>query len=193
MAKVSEVISYVLYLPLINRYKKASLAIRRQINNDVARYLRIESDDSDSLKIEQLKRCLKSEYFRVIFYHRVGANTGLLKRYKKPTTRLILSPKCEIKGGVSFHHPYDTILNAKSIGENFTFRHLTTIGNKLDGRNDLVPTIGNNVTLGASVIIIGDVTIGDNVTIGAGSVVTKDIPSNCVVAGNPARIIKYID
>ena len=45
--------------------------------------------------------------------------------------------------------------------------------------------IGSNVT-------ILPVTIGENVQVGAGSVVTKDIPSNSVVYGNPARIIKEI-
>ena len=37
------------------------------------------------------------------------------------------------------------------------------------------------------------VNIGNNVIIGAGSVVTKNIPSNSIVAGNPARIIKEIE
>ena len=68
-------------------------------------------------------------------------------------------------------------------------RQCTTIGNKRDGRNDLIPTIGDNVVMGANVCIIGDVVIGDNVIIGAGSVVVNDVPSNCVVVGNPARII----
>jgi len=53
-------------------------------------------------------------------------------------------------------------------------------------------TIGNNVWLGGSVTILPGVTIGDNCTIGAGSVVTKDIPSNSVAVGNPARVIKKI-
>ena len=44
----------------------------------------------------------------------------------------------------------------------------------------------------ANVVIIGDIEIGDNVTIGAGSVVVKSVPSNCVIAGNPARIIKML-
>lgn len=51
-------------------------------------------------------------------------------------------------------------------------------------------TIGNNVWLGGNVTIVPGVTIGDNCVIGAGSVVTRDIPSNTVAAGNPARVIK---
>lgn len=54
------------------------------------------------------------------------------------------------------------------------------------------PIIGNNVTLGASVTIIGEIHIGDNVIIGAGSVVVKDVPNNVVIAGNPAKIIHTI-
>lgn len=53
-------------------------------------------------------------------------------------------------------------------------------------------TIGNNVWIGGSATILPGVSIGDNTVIGAGSVVTKDIPSNVVAAGNPARIIKNI-
>lgn len=49
--------------------------------------------------------------------------------------------------------------------------------------------IGNNVYIGSSSLILPGVIIGDNVLIGAGSVVTKSIPSNCVVGGNPARIL----
>ncbi len=54
-------------------------------------------------------------------------------------------------------------------------------------------TIGDNVWIGGDVTILPGTKIGDNVVIGAGSVVTKEIPSNVVAAGNPARIIKKID
>lgn len=49
--------------------------------------------------------------------------------------------------------------------------------------------IGNNVFIGADSIVLCNTRIGDNVIIGAGSVVTKDVPSNSVYAGNPAKFI----
>ena len=53
--------------------------------------------------------------------------------------------------------------------------------------------IGNNVWIGDKVTILAGVIIGDNTIIGANSVVTKSIPSNCVAAGNPAKVIKRLD
>ena len=90
-------------------------------------------------------------------------------------------------GGRIFYYPYVTVLNAESIGFGFSCIQCTTLGFGKNGR----PVIGDNVSLGASVTIIGNVHIGNNVTIGAGSVVVKDIPDNCVAVGNPARVIRY--
>lgn len=50
--------------------------------------------------------------------------------------------------------------------------------------------VGNRCFIGANAIIMCGVRIGDEVIVGAGSIVTKDVPSNTIVAGNPARIIK---
>ena len=49
--------------------------------------------------------------------------------------------------------------------------------------------IGNNVFIGAGTIVLPGVTIGDNVVIGAGSVVSRDIPSDSLAVGSPARVI----
>lgn len=50
--------------------------------------------------------------------------------------------------------------------------------------------IGNNCFIGVNVIIMPGIHIGNSVIIGAGSVVTKDISDNCIVAGNPAKVLK---
>lgn len=54
-------------------------------------------------------------------------------------------------------------------------------------------TIGDGCWIGGGVIILPGIKIGDGTVIGAGSVVTKDIPKNCVAAGNPCRIIRKIN
>ncbi len=53
-------------------------------------------------------------------------------------------------------------------------------------------TVGNDVWIGGGVKVMPGVTIGDNVVIGGGSVVVKDISSDCVAAGNPARVIRSL-
>ncbi len=54
-------------------------------------------------------------------------------------------------------------------------------------------TVGNNVWIGANVVVLPGVTIGDNCVIGAGSVVTKDIPPHSLAVGNPCRVIRQIE
>jgi len=53
--------------------------------------------------------------------------------------------------------------------------------------------IGSDVWIGGNVVILPGVTIGDNVVIGAGAVVTKDIPSNSVAMGVPAKVVRKIE
>lgn len=53
--------------------------------------------------------------------------------------------------------------------------------------------IGDNVWIGANVVICPGVTIGDNSVIGAGSVVTRDIPANVVALGTPCRVLREIN
>ncbi len=77
------------------------------------------------------------------------------------------------------------------IGKNCTMLPGVVFGNKTEEQTNEIVTVGNNCYFGLGVKIFGAVTIGNNVTIGAMSVVTHDIPDNVVVAGIPAKIIKY--
>lgn len=155
----------------------------------------------NDLKVESYKYGIKyfsflwalkfDPYFVSLFYYRIGVSRSFICSLTLKD-RSTLDIMCEDLGNsVMMYHPFSSIINAKRIGDNFTFRNTTTIGNKNDD-NSQRPVIGNNVTLGANVVIFGGIVIGDNVIIGAGSVVNKDIPSNSVVVGNPCRVIRKL-
>lgn len=52
--------------------------------------------------------------------------------------------------------------------------------------------VKKGASIGSNATILCGITIGENALVGAGSVVTKDVPANAIVAGNPAKVIKYI-
>ena len=89
-----------------------------------------------------------------------------------------------------------------TIGKNVMFGpnvSIYTAGHPIhpDSRNSgyeygIAVTMGDNVWIGGSCVILPGVKIGNNAVIGAGSVVTKDIPDNVCAAGNPCRVIREI-
>lgn len=54
-------------------------------------------------------------------------------------------------------------------------------------------TIKKGASVGSGSTILANVTVGENALVGAGSVVTKDVPPNAIVAGNPAKVLRYIN
>lgn len=84
------------------------------------------------------------------------------------------------------------------IGHNVTFTNdlypRATNGNgQLQTEADWVciPTrVQRGASIGSGATLLCGITIGENALVGAGSVVTRDVPANCVVAGNPARVFK---
>lgn len=130
---------------------------------------------------------LESRYFRSLFYFRTNGFFAKLLRVFYPKQRdFIIDIHTKIGSGLVLAHPYATILNAQSIGNNVYVNHLVTLGEK-DGKK---PTIGHNVQLHANCMVIGGVVIGDNAIIGAGAVVVKDVPAHAMAVGNPAQIIE---
>ena len=147
---------------------------------------------NDELKTKFIHLMLYYPEFAYVFFWRTGLRKRKWEKLFTKDFNIKIFKSSKISGGLMCFHPYATVINAKSIGKNFQFRNGLTIGNKSDD-NAMLPRIGNDVTVGAQVVIIGDIKIGDNVIIGAGSVVVKSVPSNCIIAGNPAKIIKWID
>lgn len=122
--------------------------------------------------------------FRNLFYMRIGATRHILNFLLPKISSMRLSPN--IAEGFCPIHSYSTIINgAAKIGRNCTIYHCVTIAVEKTG----VPTIGDNVKIGAGAIIMGGIKIGNNVNIGAGAIVVEDVPDNSTVVCPKGRII----
>lgn len=92
---------------------------------------------------------------------------------------ITIGDRCVIGGNVKIldndFHPADPDLRLENPCANY-------------GKKAIV--IGNNVFIGCNSLILKGVTIGDNSVVGAGSVVCCSVPENCIVAGNPAHVVK---
>lgn len=125
-----------------------------------------------------------TKFFKVIYciYY---FNDGRIALYSELTIGL----KVLKNNKTRLPHPFGVVIGrGVSIGVDCLIYQGVTIGSKLeDGVN--YPVIGNNVTIYANSVIIGDVRIGDNVIVGASTLVIQDVPENSIIVGNPARII----
>lgn len=63
------------------------------------------------------------------------------------------------------------------------------MGHSFSAKTDGTPILGDNVIVFAGAKLLGAINIGNKAVIAANAVVTKDVPPNCIVAGNPAKII----
>ncbi|WP_339686739.1 serine acetyltransferase [uncultured Nonlabens sp.] len=100
-------------------------------------------------------------------------------------------PTTRIGKGFYIGHFGGIVVNGNtSIGNNVNISQGVTIGRISNGKNQGVPVIGDLVWLGASSVIVGGITIGSGSVIGPGSYVNFDVPENCLVMGNPGKIIK---
>lgn len=159
------------------------LAKRKVIADDLQ-----QVQDCRPTVLNFIKACTRERTFRNLFYYRIGEYLSAPIQWLLPPERTLTIWCPHIGPGAHFEHNYATYLNAESIGSNFYCLQLVTLGNGKGGR----PTIGDNVSIYTGATIYGGIRIGNNVKIAAGSVVFHDVPDNCVVAGNPAVVVKTL-
>ena len=163
-----------------------------RIDADTSRYMKWESNGKSMNSLKRFNRCCKEQEFRNVLRYRFRNGPLISKMIGKigfafsPADRTV-EIMGDIDGGLMVSHRFSGIY-LKSAGKNLRVGPGVVIGRNGKG----FPIIGNNVYIASNSTIVGGITIGDNVIIGAGSVVTKDVPSNSVVVGNPAKVLRAI-
>jgi acetyltransferase-like isoleucine patch superfamily enzyme len=100
---------------------------------------------------------------------------------------VLIGSFCSIADGVQIHGETH---HANDRASTYPFRaRLQGLAEPARGKGKVV--IGNDVWIGSRAIILSNLQIGDGAVIGAGAIVTKDVPPYAIVAGNPARLIRY--
>lgn len=125
---------------------------------------------------------------KTVYLLKVPVVPFLLQQVMRIVLNCYIPYKADIGKNVHFGHlGLGIVIHPGSkIGDNVKINHNVTIG----GRSDTgLPTIGNNVRIGAGAQILGGIKIGDYAQIGANAVVIKDIPAHATAVGIPAKII----
>lgn len=144
-------------------------------------------------KFEGMNRVGKKNYLnnvRMGLYSNMGDcnqfSSALIGRFCSFGSNISLISSSHPLNSVSTHHIF-----YKSSEHKESFVDDNIFNDKLVNKSGYSIVVGNDVWIGDYVIIKGGITIGDGSVIGMGSVVTKDVPPYAIVAGNPARIIRY--
>ena len=179
------------YLPIIFVYLfLLSNKIKLFIISDLCAWNTYSFQNSDNIIFNLIITLNDKRFYRNLFYYRISNYylTRFLNIFYKEERLFHINHDAYIGSALRLSHPFNTFLNAKSIGDNVEILHNVTIG--YNGKDLNGPVIGNNVLVGCGAVIIGSISIGNNVNIGSNCAITKDVPSNCTVIGNPAIIVR---
>jgi len=124
--------------------------------------------------------------------HRAGL--PLIPRWLSNVNRFFtgieIHPNARIGRGVFIDHGMGVVIGETAeVGDGCTIYQGVSLGGTSLSHGKRHPTLGNNVTVGASAVLLGAITIGDNARIGGGSVVIRDVPANATAVGVPARVV----
>ena len=182
--------------PWFYRMQLRGLGIKYGTNCQIIGFCSIRADRSAIVSWGNNLRIISSELINplcskpaIISIHKdatliIGDNCGMSSPTICVKKSVIIGNNVNLGGGV-------LVLDTDAHSMNYLHRRngVVDINNRID--KEIV--IGDDVLIGANSIILKGVHIGARSVIGAGSVVTKNIPDDCIAAGNPARVIRKLN
>ena len=162
--------------------------------------------DRDPAAKSKLSLILTYPGVKAVFFHQIAhffalAKFDLIARIISQTSRFLtgieIHPKAKIGKNLFIDHGMGVVIGETSeIGDNVTIYHMVTLGGispSIDSNSQREikrhPTLRDNTVVGSGAQILGPITIGENARIGANAVVTKDVVSNAIMIGIPAKNI----
>jgi len=124
-------------------------------------------------------------------WHPVGLLARMFFKWMQVLYGFQIPHIAKISGGLFMGHYGGIVISNKAvIGENCNIAQGVTIGRINKGPKKGAPVIGNRVWIGPNAVLSGNISVGDNVLIAPLTFVNIDVPANCMVIGNPAKIIE---
>ena len=134
-----------------------------------------------------------------VFFHKISNFFWLLKlkllgriisNISRFLTGIEIHPAVKIGKNFFIDHGMGIVIGETTvIGDNVSIYQGVTLGGTKWEKRKRHPSISDNVVIGAGAKVLGPITVGKNSKIGANSVVTRNVPSNTVVVGIPARVV----
>ena len=156
----------------------------------------MENDPS----IKRWQEVLLMPGFKVLFYYKISRFFYLKKLYflskwfcykGRRKTGIEIHPGARIGKNLFIDHGMGVVIGETCvIGDNVIIYQGVTLGGTGKEAGKRHPNIGNNVMIGSSAKVLGNINIGNNVKIGAGAVVLSNVEDNATVVGVPSKVVK---
>jgi serine O-acetyltransferase len=181
------------------------MLVGRNIREDYIQKYHLSSKENVKVSMTKvLSASLQDRGFRAVLLYRMGRYFRVhgLVMPAKLTERIIhrlcfceVSTSADIGPGFAIYHPFGLVVGTDvKAGKNLTLSMDVVLGGNIDKQRpdgSEKPILGDNVNIGAGSKMAGPITLGDNCLVGANSVVINSMPSDSIIAGVPAQVIKH--
>ncbi|MDO5088945.1 MAG: serine O-acetyltransferase EpsC [Leptotrichiaceae bacterium] len=164
--------------------------IKDEIKNIIEKDIAIKNK-FEALLYPSLHAVIYHKIANFLYKRKIFLLARMISQFSRFITGIEIHPGATLGKKIFFDHGMGIVIGETAvIGDNCIIFHGVTLGGVNSDKVKRHPTIEKNVIIGTGAKILGNITVGENSKIGANAVVLKDVPSNSVAVGIPAKIIR---